>query len=187
MNARGKAKNNRTKLPKVPFSKQFDDGFILPPLSFPAVSGPCLFSDDGKARHHSVTEIKKALIHAHGFRSIAAALLGMTQRGLNERISQTAELREIADDLNEELLDHAENRLFERIEANDLTAIKFYLRCKGKKRGWSEGHSSDLVNEQRGALSPPKLIVHFESDVKIIGQKADSGIPESDEFKEADL
>jgi hypothetical protein len=186
MNARGKAKKSRTKLPKVPCSKQFDNRITLPPLSFPAVSGPCLFSDDGKARHHSVAEIKKALIHAHGFRSIAAALLGMTHRGLNERISQSAELREIADDMNEELLDHAEARLFERIEADDLAAIKFYLRCKGQKRGWSERYSGDLLNEQRGAFSPPNVIVHFQTEVKGIGQSTDSGIPEPDEINEKD-
>jgi hypothetical protein len=41
-------------------------------------------------------------------------------------------------ELDDYLLDFTESKLMEKIQSGNLTAMIFYLKCKGKKRGWVE-------------------------------------------------
>ena len=42
------------------------------------------------------------------------------------------------EDINEQLIDYSESQLMSKIQAGNMTAIIFHLKCKGKKRGWVE-------------------------------------------------
>lgn len=46
-------------------------------------------------------------------------------------------------------LDMAESKLNEMIQAGDIRAIIFYLKCKGKRRGWVEHEPAYIVGEQQ--------------------------------------
>jgi len=48
-----------------------------------------------------------------------------------------------ADDAQESLIDLAESKLMENIEDNDNTSIIFFLKTKGKKRGYIEKQEID--------------------------------------------
>lgn len=48
------------------------------------------------------------------------------------------EFDECAAEIEEAQIDFAESKLLEAINAGDVRAITFYLKCKGKQRGWSE-------------------------------------------------
>ena len=48
-------------------------------------------------------------------------------------------------DVGESLLDLAENRLLEKIDKYDTTSIIFFLKTKGKKRGYIEKQEFEVI------------------------------------------
>ena len=48
------------------------------------------------------------------------------------------EFDERTSEIEEAQIDFAESKLLEAINAGDVRAITFYLKCKGKQRGWSD-------------------------------------------------
>lgn len=82
--------------------------------------------------------VKDAIIKSGGWATKAAELLSCTTLQLTSAISQTPELLETFLEVREKYLDFAEIKLLGLVRAGDLEAIKFWLKCQGKKRGWIE-------------------------------------------------
>lgn len=57
--------------------------------------------------------------------------------------------------VNEELIDFAESQLMDHISKGNLTAIIFYLKCKGQSRGYIEKH----IQYERPPWDKDELIV----------------------------
>ena len=89
-------------------------------------------------------DIEDALIACKGIYVAAAKWLkrerdkSITRQTLSKRIAASKHLREVCDEVVEQTLDWAESKLLELMAAGDKTAILFYLKCKGKKRGYTE-------------------------------------------------
>ena len=56
---------------------------------------------------------------------------------------KSPELSAMLDDACESLIDNAETMLLSKINDGDLTAIIFFLKTKGKKRGYIDGREID--------------------------------------------
>ena len=63
-----------------------------------------------------------------------------------------------ANEASEMALDLAESALMRNIQAGDIKAIKFYLQCKGKPRGYDLRQEIDL----NATVTRPKVV--FEDD-----------------------
>jgi hypothetical protein len=59
---------------------------------------------------------------------------------------------EVMKQCDEEALDFAENKLMENINKNDTTSLIFYLKCKGKHRGYVEKQSLEIAGTDGGAV-----------------------------------
>jgi len=59
------------------------------------------------------------------------------------------------DNIKEAVIDNVEDKLIEKIEAGDITAIIFFLKTRAKHRGYAE----KLEVSQQG--EPQKVIVEF--------------------------
>ncbi|MDR1021167.1 MAG: hypothetical protein LBL73_10450 [Synergistaceae bacterium] len=101
-------------------------------------------------------EIADAIIRTHGIIAKAAALLSkekseaagrkisISRSAISQRIKNNAKLQSVHDEAVEGMLDFAEDKLFQKIADGDMTAIIFYLKCKGKRRGYIERQAVEL-------------------------------------------
>ena len=98
----------------------------------------------------SIKEIDDGLRVTGGFVTYTAKKLGVTYQAIYARIKKSPQLQRTINEINESYLDLTEHSLIKKIKAEDLGAICFYLKCKGKSRGYIEKqqleHSQDPNN-----------------------------------------
>lgn len=95
----------------------------------------------GKGRANdkfTIEEVIAAIQEAGGLKNKAARLLGCTRQTVRRYIERYAAIQTALDETEEDLLDEAESQLREQIRAGQLTAIIFFLKTKGKGRGYTE-------------------------------------------------
>ena len=68
----------------------------------------------------------------------AAERLGVARQTVHSWIAADPDLKAAHDGVSEELLDIAESNIIEKVRQGDLEATKFYLRSKGRARGWGD-------------------------------------------------
>jgi hypothetical protein len=90
------------------------------------------------ARSISNKKILEAIRDNHGYISAVAEALKISRRTIYNRLQKSAAMRQAREDIDEELLDRAEIKLQQKIASEDLGAIIFFLKCKGKGRGYIE-------------------------------------------------
>ena len=85
-------------------------------------------------------QVAEALISTGGIRTNAALLLKCSPSTIKRYIDRSEALARIESEVVEHILDLAESKLVEAINDGNLTAIMFYLKTKGKHRGYTERH-----------------------------------------------
>lgn len=100
-----------------------------------------------------------ALQESRGIIVTACDAVGISRETYRNWKNKDPEFRQRAEDIEETQIDKVESKLLEAIEKGDLTAIIFYLKTKGKKRGYSEKAQPTLpppvTNAQSGAPAEP--------------------------------
>ena len=100
------------------------------------------------SRKFSAKQVAEAITQTRGFITYTARHLGCDRGTVYNYINQFSVCRQAFNDTRENMLDTAEMRLWEKINAGDTTAIIFTLKTIGKARGYIERHDIGL------ALSP---------------------------------
>jgi len=100
-------------------------------------------------------QVEKAVMEAGGILTAAARTLGCAACTIYEYIKRYPALKGVLSEAREGSLDLAESKLMEAINAGNLTAIIFFLKTQGKKRGYVERSEHDL----RSAEAPIKFTI----------------------------
>jgi hypothetical protein len=93
-----------------------------------------------KRRQHSIEEIEEAIEKSLGIQSLAAEMLGMTYHGIYKRIKNSDRLKAKLDEASRKAVNFAESKLMSAIKEGNLTAIIFFLKCRGGYSEKSEQH-----------------------------------------------
>jgi hypothetical protein len=112
----------------------------------------------------SDTKLAFALRQSGGYLSQAAKILGFSVGQLKERIRREPKLQEIIEETTDVYLDLAEHELIKKIKAGDLIAIMFYLKCRGKQRGYVERMEKRL----EVANNIEERVQSFRSDLSLL-------------------
>ena len=101
-----------------------------------------------------VTEqvLAAALKASAGIQTKAAQMLGISQSAVSQRVSGSEYLKNIYQEIREEMLDLAESELLKKLREGHLTAIIFYLKCIGKSRGYTEKAELDVNQRHTGGV-----------------------------------
>jgi hypothetical protein len=100
-------------------------------------------------------QVEAALRAAAGIRSAAARMLGCAPSTIGNYLGRYSALREIEAEILEQNLDLAETKLLSAIRDGNLTAVIFYLKTKGKARGYTE--RAEVTGADGGPIDVTKL------------------------------
>ena len=99
---------------------------------------------------YSAEQVANAIIEANGILAQAARNLGCTRQTVYTYMEKYVTVRQAYDEANEITIDFVESKLMEQIRMNDTKAILFFLRTKGKKRGYVE--RKEVTGPDGGAI-----------------------------------
>lgn len=80
----------------------------------------------------------KTLEKSYGNVSDACKMANISRNQFYKYVRTDEDFKEKVDELQESLIDIAETALYKQIEAKNITAIIFFLKTKGKQRGYIE-------------------------------------------------
>lgn len=91
---------------------------------------------------------KKQLIEclkkSKGIVADACKITGISRGTFYNWCKEDAEFNEEVNQINEETLDFVESKLLENIKKGEVTSIIFYLKTKGRNRGYQEKAEIDI-------------------------------------------
>jgi len=83
-------------------------------------------------------EMIKALVKSLGIVTLACEKVGIERSTHYDWLKADEQYKKIVEDIGDVALDFAESKLHKQIEKENTTATIFYLKTKGKKRGYIE-------------------------------------------------
>ncbi len=113
-------------------------------------------------------EMIKALIKALGVITLACEKVGIKRSTHYDWYKADIKYKAAVDDIAEVTLDFAESMLHKQIQDKDTIATIFFLKTKGKKRGYIETQQLDLTNNGNSfnTLSDDELIKRISKLIK---------------------
>lgn len=83
-------------------------------------------------------------LRTHGNISVACTNAGISRRAYYSYMKNDSLFNELVEEIQEGLIDRAECKLHEKIESGDVTSLIFFLKTKGKNRGYVEKTETQL-------------------------------------------
>lgn len=92
-------------------------------------------------------DVLKALKAELGLVSPACEKSGVSRSSFYSYVRKDAKFAAAVEDISNVTLDFVENKLFKQIKEGSVAAICFYLKCKGKGRGYIEQQNVNLTSK----------------------------------------
>ena len=110
---------------------------------------------------HNKNRLLKALEKSMGIVSKACKIVDLDRGTFYNYYNDDKEFAEAVDNMQEYVLDFAESKLLENIKDKKETSIIFYLKTKGRKRGYIEKKDVDLTTKGKEVNIP---LTHWVTD-----------------------
>jgi len=91
-----------------------------------------------KSEHLKKEQLLRALENSLGIVSTACQSAGISRTTYYKYYNEDNKFKKQVDNISETTLDYAESKLFELIGSGNVTATIFFLKTKGKRRGYIE-------------------------------------------------
>ena len=119
-------------------------------------------------RTNKIEHLKKGMLEALtkslGIVSTACETVGISRTTYYKYYNEDTEFKSQVNDIGDLAIDCAESKLFELIKAGNITAIIFFLKTKGKKRGYVERQELDIQEVERPTII--QLVAYGEDKVE---------------------
>lgn len=113
--------------------------------------------EDGKIKRKagierivSDEELAESIVRNKGVVSTISLETGLSTRVIKQRVLKNKALQEIMETIDDTALDAVEEKLLELAKYGDMDAIKFFLKGRGKERGYGDSLS---IGGGKGNLS----------------------------------
>ena len=94
-------------------------------------------------------QLLEALTKSLGIVSTACLSVGVSRTTYYKYYNEDEQFKSQVDDISDIAIDFAESQLFELIKGGNITAVIFYLKTKGKKRGYVEKQEIEIEDQDR--------------------------------------
>lgn len=112
---------------------------------------------------HTKKQYLEALEKSLGVKTTACKITGIGRTTVYDWIKSDEEFRKAVDEVEQVALDFVESKLFEQIRGNNTPSTIFYLKTKGKKRGYVERNQMD-INFEGTKLFDVQIIRGIDDD-----------------------
>lgn len=110
----------------------------------------------------SIQHLEEALRKSGGLCAGAAQLLGVTRQAVSRRVQKSPKLQAVIKEVEESSLDLGESKLLQAMNKGNMAAIIFYLKTKGKSRGYVE--RSEVTGKDGNDLPTGTQIILYMPD-----------------------
>lgn len=112
-----------------------------------------------------------AFLEADGNVSYACKQVGLHRSAFYRWQENDPEFKRACEELQEEVIDSVESHLRGLIKNGDTAATIFFLKTKGKSRGYIETRRNENVNQNYDFSNPPGITMNLTSDPKYDKEK----------------
>lgn len=109
-----------------------------------------------KTKQHKKAVIE-ALKKSLGVVTKACKMANVGRTTFYEWLKDDEEFKNEVESITDYAIDHVESKLYELIDDNDTTATIFYLKTKGRKRGYSEKIITENINYNSKELDEKEI------------------------------
>lgn len=134
-------------------------------------------TDKSNASRTRTQERKQAVIEALkkslGIVTTACINAGIDRSTFYEWVKNDAEFAKAVDDIEDVTLDFVEGKLLQNVKDNDTQSILFYLKTKGKRRGYTERTEvvADITSGGKAFTGFSSVLPHYPNIEQVVAEK----------------